>query len=912
MTLASPPTPSLPHSGGREAHPYGGRTGIRSTCPYCGVGCGVVLTPDGTGGLSVQGDPDHPANFGRLCSKGSALGETVGLGGRLLAPRVFGQEVGWAAALDVVARRFAKTIADHGPDAVALYVSGQLLTEDYYVANKLAKGFWGTANIDTNSRLCMASSVAGHRRAFGSDTVPGLYEDLEQADLVVLVGSNLAWCHPVLYQRLAAAKAARPALKVVVIDPRRTATSEIADLHLAIAPGGDIALFNALLARIEAGGHADPAFLAHVSGAGAAFAAARATDPAGSGISSPDLGAFLDLWTGTERVVTVYSQGVNQSAQGTDNVNAILNCHLATGRIGRPGMGPFSVTGQPNAMGGREVGGLANMLACHLEIENPSHRQAVQDFWQSPAIPEKPGLKAVDMFRAVADGRIKAIWIIHTNPVVSMPEADLVARALQACPLVVVQDITAATDTARLAHILLPATAWAEKSGTVTNSERRISRQRAALPVPGQVRDDWRILAGVAGRMGWGAAFAWDGPAEIFAEHAALSGVAGGLGSDFDISDYAGIGPADYDALQPFLWPANPRQRGGRFFGGGRFHTPDGKARMLAVSPPAPSADPAPFRLNTGRIRDQWHTMTRSGKSPRLSVHLAEPFLELHPADAARLTLAPADLVEVESPLGHAILRVLVTDRVAPGHPFAPMHWTGETAPSGRIDALVAANPDPVSGQPDSKAAPVALRRFAAGWFGFAVASADFRPDCDYWAKARTAGGWRAELAGRAVPGDWEAQARRLFGLPNAEAATVIDRTRGLARIAFHAEGRLLAALFVGPDPVALARDQLAARLAGQPGSDAPHEALSGRARSGRPDPGPTVCACLNIGLNTLRQAIEGRQVLSVAALGEALGAGTSCGSCRPELAALIRRFGPVGDQPAPAASRDQCAEPLL
>lgn len=863
---------------------------VRSTCPYCGVGCGVILTPDGNGGLSVTGDPDHPANFGRLCSKGTALGETVGLEGRLLAPRVFGQEVGWGPALDVVAKRFARTIADHGPDAVALYVSGQLLTEDYYVANKLAKGFWGTANIDTNSRLCMASSVAGHRRAFGTDTVPGTYEDLELADLVVLVGSNLAWCHPVLFQRLSAAKAARPGLKVVVVDPRRTATCEIADLHLAIAPGGDVALFNALLAGIEAGGHADAGFLQHVTGAEAAFAAARAMDPAAAGISDSDLRAFIDLWAGTEKVVTVYSQGVNQSSHGTDKVNAILNCHLATGRIGLPGMGPFSVTGQPNAMGGREVGGLANMLACHLEIENPTHRAAVQDFWLSPTIADTAGLKAVDIFRAVGEGRIKAIWIIHTNPVVSMPEADLVAEALKSCPFVVVQDVTADTDTARLAHVLLPATAWGEKSGTVTNSERRISRQRPVLPAPGQARDDWRILADVAGRMGWGQAFDWDSPAEIFAEYARLSGIAGDLGSDFDISDHARLDATGYHQLDPFIWPANARQHGGRFFGNGRFHTADGKARMLAIAAPATSVAPPSdrFRLNTGRIRDQWHTMTRTVKSARLSAHLAEPFLELHSADAARLGLRPADLAEVTNDLGRAVLRVVVTDRVLPGNPFAPMHWTGETAPTGRVDVLVPANPDPISGQPDSKGAQVAVRRYAARWYGFAVSTRDFDPASAYWAKARVRGGWRVELAGDTAPTDWEAHARMLFALPDCAAVSVMDPARGLARVAFHQDGTLVAALFVGPEPIALARDLVAARL----GTGDAKEALAGRARADAPDPGPTVCVCLNVGLNSIRHAIESGRAMTIAALGDALGAGTTCGSCRPELAALIGQFG--------------------
>jgi len=835
---------------------------IRTTCPYCGVGCGVLAQASG-----VTGDPDHPANKGRLCVKGSALGETTGLDGRLLSPRVYGQDVPWEAALSLVARRFSRVIAEHGPDAVAFYVSGQLLTEDYYAANKLMKGFIGGANIDTNSRLCMASSVAGHRRAFGSDTVPGLYEDLEQADLVVLVGSNLAWCHPVLYQRLAAAKAAR-GTKVVVVDPRRTATCDLADLHLAIAPGSDAALFNAVLARLTPS--QAPTGLAE------ALAEARATDPALTGLGLAQLDEFCALWAGTEKVVTVYSQGINQSASGTDKVNAILNCHLATGRIGRPGMGPFSVTGQPNAMGGREVGGLANMLACHLEIENQAHRAAVQTYWKAPTMAAKPGLKAVDMFRAVASGQIKAIWIIHTNPAVSMPDADAVADALKACPFVVVQDVTAQTDTARLAHVLLPATAWGEKDGTVTNSDRTISRQRRFLPVPEGARDDWAILAAVASRMGFHG-FDWPNAAAIFREYAGLSGVAGDLGSDFDISDLAAITDADYADMAPFTWPQNPRQRGGRFFGAGRFHTPDGRGRMIPVTPRLPAAlAPDEFRLNTGRIRDQWHTMTRTAKSARLSSHLAEPFLQIHPLDAQALGIAPADLVQVQ---GQVILRALITDATTPRTVFAPMHWTAETASAARIDAVIPGLVDPISGQPESKAAAVRLARFPARWYGFAVSRADVTPKAEYWAKARTDKGWRLELAGL-TPQDWAAYACDLFGL--SDPAVVIDQARGLTRLAFHQDDRLAAALFIGPEPVALARDHLASLL----GQSRP-TALAGRPGADQPDPGPTVCACMNVGRNTILRAIA-QGCHSVDALGKALGAGTSCGSCRPELNALL------------------------
>ena len=761
---------------GRSPAPVGG-TGraVRTTCPYCGVGCGVIATPDGRGGLSVVGDPEHPANRGRLCSKGAALGETVGPHAegaeRLLHPQVRGREADWDEALGLVAARFREAIAEHGPDAVAFYVSGQMLTEDYYAANKLMKGFIGSANIDTNSRLCMASAVAGHRAALGADTVPGTYEDLEAADLVVLVGSNLAWCHPVLYQRLAAAKAARPAMRVVVVDPRRTATAELADLHLRVAPGGDAALFNALLAAIADRGALDARFVAeHVEGLAEALAAARACDPAAAGLAPDDLAAFLDLWIRTPRVVTLWSQGVNQSASGTDKVLAILNCHLATGRIGRPGAGPFSVTGQPNAMGGREVGGLANQLACHLSLEDAAHREAVGRFWGAPAIPARPGLKAVDLFRAVGEGRVRALWIMGTNPAVSMPEADAVRAAIAACPFTVVSDVTAGTDTAQLAQVLLPAAGWGEKDGTVTNSERVISRQRAVLPPPGSARPDWAVLAEVGRRMGFGAAFAWHRPAEVFREHAALSGLAASLGGDFDISGLAALSDAGYDVMPPVQWPVPPSGgRGGRLFGDGRFPTPTGRARMRPVRarpPVEPTTRDWPLRLLTGRVRDHWHTLTRTGLSPRLSAHMAEPFLEIHPADAEAAGLAPAELALVESPHGRAILRALVTDRVAPGEVFAPMHWSARHASSGRVDALVAAHADPVSGQPELKAAAVRVRRFPAAWFGFAVSIREPRPETAYWALARAEGGWRCELAHTEAPGDWVDLVRALLGAP--------------------------------------------------------------------------------------------------------------------------------------------------
>ncbi len=862
---------------------------MRTTCPYCGVGCGVLATPDGAGGLAIKGDPAHPANLGRLCSKGTALGETLGREDRLMTPEIAGAPATWATALDLVAERFRATIAEHGPDSVAFYVSGQLLTEDYYVANKLMKGFIGSANIDTNSRLCMSSTVAGHRRAFGTDTVPGTYEDLELADLVVLVGSNLAWCHPVLYQRLVKAKADRPGMKVVTVDPRRTATSDLADLHLAVAPGADVALFNGLLAAIEAAGAVDRDFVAnHVAGFEAALDAARASDLAATGIDPADMAAFFALWTGTEKVVTVFSQGVNQSSSGTDKVNAILNCHLATGRIGRPGMGPFSVTGQPNAMGGREVGGLANMLACHLDLEDATHRAAVRGFWQAPTMADRPGLKAVEMFRAVAEGRIKALWVICTNPAATLPDADAVAAAIAACPFVVVSDVTARTDTARLAHVLLPARGWSEKDGTVTNSDRTVSRQRAVLPPSGESRADWQILAEVGARMGWRSAFDYETPAEIFREYATLSGIAAGLGRDFDLSGLAGLSDAEYDALAPVRWPVSATRSGGRFFGDGGFFTPDGKARMLALAPrpPAAATDAAhPFRLNTGRVRDHWHTMTRTGLSPRLSRHLGEPFVEVHPDDAARLGLVPAGIARLDSPQGAALLRVLVTDRVRPGELFAPIHWTGETASLGRIDALVAPVTDPVSGQPESKAAAVRAAPWPAAWYGFAACADRPVPGTGYWALARTQTGWQAELADDRLPADWDAFGRALFGLGNGhDTVSVMDPSKGTARLAYVRDGRVVASLFADRRPVALSRGHVAAQI----GGPADAGVLSGRPGADRPDPGPVLCACLDVGVNTIVRAIESGACLSVAAITAALGAGGNCGSCRPEIQSLI------------------------
>ncbi|SHN19691.1 nitrate reductase [Roseibium suaedae] len=874
-------------------------TTVRTTCPYCGVGCGVLATRQPYGSVTVKGDPEHPANFGRLCSKGSALAETLSLDDRLLYPEINGTRASWDDALDLVAARFSAAIAEHGPDSVAFYVSGQILTEDYYVANKLMKGFIGSANIDTNSRLCMASSVAGHRRAFGSDTVPGTYEDLEQADLVVLTGSNLAWCHPVLFQRLEAAKAANPALRIVTIDPRRTATCALADLHLGLAPDTDVALFNGLLSYVSENGYLDEAYISrHTSGFGEALGAAGACDISRiadeTGLSRQDIARFYDLAARTEKMVTVYSQGVNQSVVGTDKVNAILNVHLATGRIGRAGMGPFSVTGQPNAMGGREVGGLANMLAAHMALENPDHRSLVQSFWQSPVIAERAGLKAVEMFRAVREGKIKALWIMATNPVDSLPDADGVAEALKLCPFVVVSDVTCAADTLEFAHVALPGAAWGEKDGTVTNSERRISRQRRFLDLPGEARPDWWALSEVARRMGHREAFAYDGPAGIFREHAELSAAGNNGTRDFDIGAMADIDEEAFEELAPFQWPARSGEALGesRFFARGGFYTSDRKARFVAVTPIAPRKRERkyPLVLNTGRIRDQWHTMTRTGKTARLTSHIAEPFAEIHPEDALALGISDASLVEVRSPYGAVTVRAQISGRGRKGTVFVPMHWTDQFASRGRVDAVVAPATDPHSGQPGSKFTPVSLKAFPAHWYGFAVL--DQKPHLrgiDYWAIAPVSGGHRLEFAG-VEAADFMDLAVRLAGgtLAGAEITSFQDEASGTCRMAFWQDGTLRTAFFFAREPVEVSRAWACGLLGLEAETPASRlRVLAGRPAADMPDNGALVCACYQIGANQILTAARGG-ACTTTAIGEVLKAGTNCGSCRSEIRSLI------------------------
>jgi assimilatory nitrate reductase catalytic subunit len=880
---------------------------VHTTCPYCGVGCGVVAQGGNRTDETIKGDAAHPSNRGRLCSKGAALGATLDNATRLTEPMVNGQQTGWDEAMQLVADRFAETIARHGPDSVAFYVSGQCLTEDYYVANKLMKGFIGSANIDTNSRLCMASSVAGHVRAFGEDIVPGIYEDWEEADVVVLVGSNAAWCHPVLHQRLQAARFER-GTKVIVLDPRRTATAEAADLHVPLAPGSDVALFNGLLAYLHRVGTIDHAWVErHTVGLADALGAASSpvtgdltsleSVAAECGVDPEVLETFFDMFAQTDRVMTVYSQGVNQSSTGTDKVNAIINCHLATGRIGRPGTGPFSVTGQPNAMGGREVGGLANQLAAHMNFDDPADRTALQTFWGSPRLAPRPGLKAIELFDAVLDGRIKALWIVATNPAASLPRSDRVRAALSACPFVVVSDCWP-TDTTALAHVVLPAAGWGEKDGTVTNSDRRISRQRGFRAPPGQARPDWWQFAEAGRRMGWADAFAWQTPAAVFREHAALSGYANGGRRIFDIGAMADLDEAGFEAMQPFRWPlpAGASSEAGRLFAQGGFATPDGRARFVPTRYQVPPrAEKHGLLLNTGRVRDQWHTMTRTGLAPSLMSHTPEPMLAIHPADAAAAGIGQGDLTRVATAEGEVLLRADLRHAQRHGEIFAPMHWTDQFASTGSVGRVVSAKVDPVSGQPELKATPATVAPATVHFHGLLLRrTGGAISDICHWVRVPVPEGQMYRLAGlRPMPAgeDLTRFAAALLDLPEGtDWLEVSDRRHGVLRVAGVFDGALEACLFLARNPASLPNEAAVIPMLGAPVPDTARTTiLAGRMYGATAAEGPKICACFGVTRDAIRHAVATHRLSSVQQVGVLLRAGTNCGSCIPELEEILR-----------------------
>jgi assimilatory nitrate reductase catalytic subunit len=869
---------------------------VRTACPYCGVGCGVRATARARG-VKVEGDGDHPANFGRLCSKGSALGSTVGLEGRLLHPMIAARRASWNEAIARVAGRFSETIARHGPDSVAFYVSGQLLTEDYYAANKLMKGFIGSGNIDTNSRLCMASAVVAHKLAFGADLVPGCYEDLDLADLVVFSGHNAAWTHPVLYRRMEAARARGQ--RHVVIDPRRTDTADAADLHLPLTPQSDVRLWNGLLADLLRRGAADRGYLAaHVAGFADAEAELRRVDQsvhavaADCGLDAGDLETFFRWFAETPRTVSLFSMGANQSAQGVAKGSAILNAHLATGRIGKPGACPFSITGQPNAMGGRESGGMATTLAAHMDFDEES-RARLTRFWGAPKVAARPGLQAVEMFDAMADGRIKAVWIMATNPAVSLPDAGRVRAALEACPFVAVSDVIADTDTQAFADVRLPALAWGEKDGTVTNSERRISRQRPLFEAPGEARADWRIIADVATAMGFGDGFGWRGPAQVFREWARLSAYEN-TDRVLNLGPLAAVSPEAYDALEPVQWPVTAKGGTARLFADGRFQTPDGRACMVPVTAqgPAEAVTPAfPLSLNTGRVRDHWHTMTRTGLAPELCRHAPEPYVEIHPADAEPLGLTEGALTRVQTEQGEAVAIARLSDRQCAGSIFMPMHWTDAFAASGRANPLVAAKVDPRSGQPEFKHTPARVRAYRETWRGFFLA----RDGCSLpvgldliWRRIPQAACQLHEFAGRGDERERAALLNAIGGKAGDDVLRFEDAAAGVLREAWLVGERLSRVIFFTTAGALPPREWLA-ELFGAPTLSAGDRLalLIGRQPGQTVETGPTVCACRGVQARRIETAIAGGSA-TLDAIGEATGAGAACGSCRPEIVRLL------------------------
>jgi anaerobic selenocysteine-containing dehydrogenase len=702
----------------------------KTICPYCGVGCGLSVEVAGSRVVRVRGDETNPGTRGNLCRKAVYLPQAVHTDERLLYPLARAdrggpfQRASWDQALGGAAARLRRIADEHGPDSVAFYISGQLLTEDYYVVNKLAKGFLSTNNVDSNSRLCMASAVAAYQMAFGQDGPPCAYADLDEADCFLFVGSNAADCHPVLFQRAMKRKAAAPEqVTIVVVDPRRTATAQAADIHLQLQPGSDVPLLLGMLEVLVSEGLVDGAFVREHTVGWEALQAMAAEWKLGrvANVTSVPAAAVeraAHAFGRASAALSFWAMGVNQAVDGVDRSLALINLHLATGQIGRPGCGPFSLTGQPNAMGGREVGGLASALPGYRLVRDAAHRQQMAKLWGVPVerLSPKPGLTGVEMFQALADGRLKAIWIAATNPAVSMPALATLRAGLERAELVVVQDAYFPTETALLADIVLPAAQWAEKEGTTTSSERRISHMAALVPPPGEARPDWAIFADLAQRLGYGSgAFGFTRAEEVFEEYRRCT-----AGTTVDIS---GLSYARLQRESGVQWPcpAGARSPAGgaeRLYTDLRFATSDGRARFHVPVwrlPDESVAASGSLTLNTGREKDQWHTMTRTGKVPQLLKSCSEPYLAFHPDDATALDLVDGDWAEVASPgSGRVRLRVRVTSDLLPGMIHAPFHWGALHHTGGSINETTNSQFDPISKQPALKFATVQVRRAAA------------------------------------------------------------------------------------------------------------------------------------------------------------------------------------------------------
>jgi ferredoxin-nitrate reductase len=695
---------------------------FKTTCSYCGVGCGIVVKKDRKGNLSVEGDKDHPVNKGMLCSKGMNLHYAMqDKSDRLLYPEMRwsrnhpAERVSWEVAMHRASAVFKSIIQTYGPDAVGFYVSGQCLTEEYYLANKLTKGFIGTNNIDTNSRLCMSSAVAGYSKTLGEDSVPVSYEDIELADCFFITGANPAWCHPILFRRLEAHKQKNPDTKIIVVDPRKTQTASTADLHLAITPGSDIFLYNAIARILIENGEIDYEFISkHTEGfeqyrdAVFKYTVEEASKECDVSVSEIKLAAS---WIASSKgFMTLWAMGLNQSVIGVNKNIALISLNLITGQIGKPGAGPFSLTGQPNAMGGREVGGLATMLAAHRSYANPDHRKEVAAFWGVDSLSEKPGLTATQMIEALERGDLKAVWIVCTNPLVSLPDTRRAEAALRKARFVVVQDISRKSDTVEFADLVLPAAGHFEKEGTMTNSERRISHLSKVLDPPGEALPDVEIFTRFAKAMGF-TGFNYNATSEIFDEHCRLT-----KGTNLDIS---GLSYKQLQQSGTIQWPVPTEGHTGtpRLFEDHSFFTKTKKAQLLPIENPTNQSEPLsgdfPLILTTGRIRDQWHTMTKTGKVKKLTQHIEKPYLEINPIDALIRNINDGDIVEIENLRGTVRVPAKVTSDIKRGVVFLPMHW-GKimNRDFARANNVTSTLVDPISKEPDFKFAAVEVRRY--------------------------------------------------------------------------------------------------------------------------------------------------------------------------------------------------------
>ncbi len=921
----------------------------RSVCCYCGTGCGVIIetvgakvgSKVGSGEtakiINVRGDPDHPANFGRLCSKGASLHLTTQRTGRALVPELRTSRaesrvpVSWDTALDTAAERFAAIIKAHGPDAIAFYISGQLLTEDYYVFNKLARGLVGTNNIDSNSRLCMSSAVAGYKATLGSDAVPCSYDDIALSDLFLLAGSNTAWAHPIVFRRIEDAKVKNPELKIIVVDPRHTDTAAMADLHLAITPGSDVILYSTMLHVMLWEGLVDEAFIAaHTTGFSTLRDKVRELTPAAAaatcGVAADDI-VKAARWFGQAKApLSMWCQGLNQSTHGTSNNAALIHLHLATGKIGQPGMGPFSLTGQPNAMGGREVGAMANLLPGHRDLSNAADREELAALWGVPSIPDQPGKTAVELFDALHEGKIKAVWIACTNPAQSMPDQTKVREALVKAEFVVVQDAYADIETATFADLLLPAASWGEKEGTVTNSERRISRVRAAVSPPGEARPDWEIAAEFARRLGGklgeklgtpkvlptGRAddtanrlFKFNDAAEIFAEHVGLT-----VGRDLDMS---GMSHAILEKNGPQQWPFPQGAQGGqaRLYADHRFATADGRALFapLTFTLTAEATDARyPLRLTTGRLRDQWHGMSRTGRAARLAAHEPTPRLLLNMLDIERRGFKPGELARIKSRRGEIILPVSPSDELKPGQAFIAMHWGARSLSHAGVNQLMLSAFDPISKQPELKAAAIRIEPVELPYRLIALRAADDAQVADEqvlrWrdllAKLLPSFDYAAvTLAGRehpfvmlsvanAMPLSKEMLDKLVAVLELEECTAYSDPHRAIVKRAKAdaTSDRLLGVLLAGETSAAdWLRDLMAS---GQSIGELRRWLFAATAKPplAMASAGRTVCNCFGVTETQINDLY--RQGADLDALQAQLKCGTSCGSCLPEL----RRMG--------------------